>query len=115
MILMTQQIHLLQFLLALPLFDGDMDSLYLTFWMRCVTHDASTGRVNNTTLDPEVNAGYTSGDRGYARRITVGTMSDPKVPSTFKSLKVFEYPYTTKEITSTTKISDDLTGNVQCH
>ncbi len=96
--------------LALPLFDGDMDSLYLTFWMRCVTHDASTGRVNNTTLDPEVNAGYTSGDRGYARRITVGTMSDPKVPSTFKSLKVFEYPYTTKEITSTTKISDDLTG-----
>ena len=95
---------------AFPLFDKDLDSLYLTFWMRCVTHNASTGAVSNATLDPEVSAGYTSGDRGYARKITVGTMTDPNDPSTFKSLKVFEYPYTTKEITSSTKISDDLTG-----
>ena len=96
--------------LALPLFEGDMDSLYLTFWMRCVTHSATTGTVNSETLDPEINAGYVGTDKGYARKITVGTMSDPKDPNTFRSLKVFTYPYEAKDFSSSTKISDDLTG-----
>ncbi len=94
--------------LALPLFEGDMDSLYLTFWMRCVTHNANTGLVSIENIDPEATNGYSY--KGCARKITVGAMTDPNDPKTFKSLKVFEYPYTTKEITSSTKITDDLTG-----
>lgn len=89
--------------MAMPLFEGDMDSLYLNFWMRCVTHNAKTGVVNTDALSDDP-------DYGFARKITVGTMSDPEVPSTFKSLKVVEYPYTTKDIPQGSKITDDLTG-----
>lgn len=85
--------------LALPLFEGDMDSLYVTFWMRCVYHNSPSGTVTNTYLGTD-----------YARKITVGTMTDPNDYRTFKALQVIEYPYTQADIPTGTTIADDPTG-----
>ncbi len=82
---------------VLPLVNSDMDITQLNFWMRCIDND-STGAVNTVGL------GET-----YARRITVGTMTNPYDPTTFVAIGTFEYPYTSKDMGA--NVSNDVTGN----
>ena len=91
---------------VLPLVDDeDSDSLLLSFWMRPF-YEQSTGKLyvtyNGTT---------------YARKITVGTMTDPNDPSTYRKLKDFEYPVEAGSIPNTTLATSDPNGEeywVQC-
>ena len=97
--------------LVLPLFDGEMESMYLNFWMRCVVHNDYNSQfkpgqdnMTSTTLLEGVAS-------NASRKITVGSMTNPNDPTTFKAANVFEYPYTESDITSSTKVTDDPTGN----
>lgn len=97
--------------IVMPMFDADLQSLTLNFWMRCVLHHPETGEFKPSTSSTSTNA-YLSGIANNAsKKITVGTMTDPNNPETFVALGVFEYPYDEDDIKSTTKISDDPTGN----
>lgn len=97
--------------LVLPLFDGAMDDMYLNFWMRCVVHNdfnkqfkPGQDNMSSSTLLEGVAS-------NASRKITVGSMTNPNDPTTFKAANVFEYPYTEKDIIASTKITDDPTGN----
>ena len=97
--------------IVMPMFDTNLDNLTLNFWMRCVLHHPETGEFKPSTSSTSTNA-YLSGIANNAsKKITVGTMTDPSNPETFVALGVFEYPYDEDDIKSTTKISDDPTGN----
>ncbi len=91
---------------VMPLVEGNLEDLQLTFWMRPIAHNKSTKKLtvtyNGTT---------------YARRITVGTMTDPEDFSTFVELKKFEYNHPAGSLKSTDLITDDVNGNdfwMQC-
>ena len=97
--------------IVMPMFDADLQSLTLNFWMRCVLHHPETGEFRPSKSSTTTTA-YLSGIANDAsKKITVGTMTDPNNPETFVALGVFEYPYNEDDIKSTTKISDDPTGN----
>ncbi len=97
--------------IAMPMFDTDLENLTLNFWMRCVVHHPETGEFKSSSSSTSTKA-YLSGIANNAsKKITVGTMTDPNNPETFVALGVFEYPYDEEDIKSTTKVSDDPTGN----
>lgn len=72
--------------MALPLIDGNFDELQLTFWMRPFGAIKGTDNIDHTGLNAV-----------FARKITVGTMTNPNDPSTFEPLQVLSYPYTTED------------------
>ena len=86
--------------IAMPAVDGNLEKMQLTFWMRAVYETISTSKMNVT------NIGTT-----YARKVTVGTMTDPNDPTTFVALDTIEYPYPNKSITTSNYITDDPNGN----
>ena len=85
-------------IIAMPLIDGDFSNLQVSFWMRCVASNPTTGTIDDIT---GINGSYN-------RKITVGTMDDPNDPSTFESLGIFEYPHDT--LTKSHNVADDPTG-----
>lgn len=95
--------------MVLPAFDTEsLEGKQVTFWMRPITHMASTGMVQtHMGYDRQVNVL----DNTFARSITVGTMTDPTDFSTFKEIEVVTYPYTSQDININTRISDDPAGN----
>lgn len=82
---------------VLPLVNGDFATSQLNFWMRCVTND-TLGVVTTTGVGGE-----------YARRVTVGTMTNPYDPTTFVAIGTYEYSYTVADLEN--NISKDATGN----
>ena len=85
--------------LVLPLVDDeDSDELVLSFWMRPF-YEQSTGKLYVT---------YNSAT--YARMITVGVMTDPNDPSTYRKLKDFEYFLEAGSIANSTLATSDPTG-----
>ena len=92
--------------IALPMIEGDMEELQVTFWMRCVHNTKSTKKLTVTGI------GST-----YERTLVVGTMTDPYDPSTFEALGEFVYPYKNGELTTNNLIDQDPNGNnywVEC-
>ena len=67
---------------AMPLVDGNLDELQVTFWMRPFGSVKGTDNINSVGLNAV-----------FARKITVGTMTNPNDPSTFEPLQVLSYPY----------------------
>ena len=86
--------------LVLPMFEGNLNDHTLTFWMRCILPTAS-----GSLYEYRSHLGST-----YARRISVGTMSDPNDPSTFKRLEICQYPYSNQIAAMGSNISNDPTG-----
>ena len=84
---------------TLPEVNADFSITQLSFWMRCVTND-TLGKVTTS------NVGTT-----YARKITVGSMTNPYDPTTFVAFGTFEYPYTATSFGLAANISSDATGN----
>lgn len=82
---------------VLPLVNADFETSQVNFWMRCVTNDA-TGKVANIGV----------GDT-YARKITVGTMTNPYDPTTFVAIGTYEYSYTVSDMGA--NITNDMSGN----
>ncbi len=82
---------------VLPLVNADLETSQVNFWMRCVTNDA-TGKVITTGV----------GDT-YARKITVGTMTNPYDPTTFVAIGTYEYSYTVSDMGA--NITNDVSGN----
>ena len=82
---------------VLPLLNADFETSQVNFWMRCVTNDA-TGKVIATG----------AGD-AYARKITVGTMTNPYDPTTFVAIGTYEYSYTVSDMGA--NITNDVSGN----
>ena len=82
---------------VLPLVNADLETSQVNFWMRCVTNDA-TGKLNTTGV----------GD-AYARKITVGTMTNPYDPTTFVAIGTYEYSYTVSDMGA--NITNDMSGN----
>lgn len=90
--------------LVFPMFEGDLNDYTLTFWMRCIYNDVKADADGKHALT----TAYVGGT--YARRISVGTMTDPNDPSTFKLLQVCTYPYNSSAL-SGKKLEDDVTGS----
>lgn len=86
-------------ILVLPAIEEDFTDRQLTFWMRSVYHSLSTDNLTVTHIG-----------KNYARKITVGTMTDPADPNSFEPLAVVEYPYASGLLTSSDKASDDPNG-----
>jgi hypothetical protein len=72
--------------ISMPLVDGNYDELQVTFWMRPFGSVKGTDNIDHTGLNAV-----------FARKITVGTMTNPNDPSTFEPLQVLSYPYTTED------------------
>ena len=72
--------------IALPLIDGNYEELQVTFWMRPFGSVKGTDNIDHTGLNAV-----------FARKITVGIMTNPSDPSTFVPLEVLSYPYTTED------------------
>lgn len=66
--------------LALPRIDADLDTMMVSFWMRPVYEYSSSSTVSQV---PD----------GNANRITVGTMTNPYDPATFRPIRTVVYPY----------------------
>lgn len=82
---------------VLPLVNADFETSQVNFWMRCVTNNA-TGKVITTGV----------GDT-YARKITVGTMTNPYDPTTFVAIGTYEYSYKASDMGA--NITNDISGN----
>ena len=91
--------------LVFPMFEGDLNDYTLTFWMRCMYHNVSTDANGKHDFATTAYLGGT-----YARKISVGTMTDPNDPSTFELLQVCDYPYSSS-VLSGKKVEDDPTGS----
>ncbi len=87
--------------MALPLIDGNFDELQVSFWIRPFGSVKGTDNINSIGLNAV-----------FARKITVGTMTNPNDPSTFEPLQVVSYPYTTEnhEMASGSFVYDDAEG-----
>ncbi len=87
--------------MALPLIDGDFDELQVSFWIRPFGSVKGTDNINSIGLNAV-----------FARKVTVGTMTNPNDPSTFEPLQVVSYPYTTEnqEMASGSFVYDDAEG-----
>ena len=87
--------------MALPLIDGNFDELQVSFWMRPFGSVKGTDNINSIGLNAV-----------YARKVTVGTMTNPNDPSTFEPLQVLSYPFTTEnqEMSSGSYVYDDVEG-----
>ena len=72
--------------IAMPLIDGNYNELQVTFWMRPFGAIKGTDNIDHTGLNAV-----------FARKITVGTMTNPSDPSSFVPLQVLAYPYTTED------------------
>ena len=85
--------------ITIPAYDPEaMQDAVLSFYFRPFYHMVSTGKISSSNY-VDVNS--------YTRTLTIGTMSDPNDPSTFKKIEDVTYPYTSDEITSQTTINDD--------
>ena len=82
---------------VLPLVNANFETSQVNFWMRCVANDA-TGKVITTGV------GNT-----YARKITIGTMTNPYDPTTFVAIGTYEYSYTISDMGA--NITNDVSGN----
>jgi hypothetical protein len=87
--------------MALPLIDGNFDELQVSFWIRPFGAVKGTDNVNSIGLNAV-----------FARKITVGTMTNPNDPSTFEPLKVVAYPFSTEdaEMASGSFVFEDVEG-----
>ena len=87
--------------MALPLIDGNFDELQVSFWIRPFGAVKGTDNVNSVGLNAV-----------FARKITVGTMTNPDDPSTFEPLKVVAYPFSTEdaEMASGSFVFEDVEG-----
>lgn len=81
--------------IVLPLIDADIQACQLKFWMRPIFEGNSGIVVNNYTGDT------------YSRELTVGTMTDPNDPTTFKSLAVVEYSHDNSYFSTHTSVQGD--------
>ena len=86
--------------IALPLVEGNMEELQVSFMMRAIHHNNSTNKLVVTGIGS-----------AYARKITVGTMTDPRDPSTFVALDTIEYPYPYNSLKSSNLVTEDASGN----
>ena len=73
---------------SLPLIDGDFNDLQVSFWMR------PFAAIKNPQGDNVDQEGL---NKIFARKITVGTMTNPDDPSTFEALRVVAYPYSNED------------------
>ena len=92
-----------------PDLEGERENLLLSFWMRCFNHNPKTGLPGSQDIKSLGNT--------YARKISVGTVLSPDAPETFELITVFEYPYTSEDITTKTNVEEDPNGNeywVEC-
>lgn len=80
---------------VLPLIDADIQACQLKFWMRPIFSSASGVIANNYT-------GST-----YSREVTVGTMTDPNDPTTFKALATIEYSRDNSYFSTHTSVQGD--------
>ena len=87
-------------MIVLPLVEGNMEELQISFWMRAIQHNPSTKKLTVTGIG-----------NSYSRKITVGTMTNPDDPSTFVALDTLEYPYPYNSLKSTNLITEDASGN----
>ncbi len=87
--------------MALPLIDGNFEELQVSFWIRPFGSVKGTDNINSIGLNAV-----------FARKVTVGTMSNPNDPTTFEPLQVVSYPYTTEnhEMASGSFVYDDAEG-----
>ena len=95
--------------IVFPEFEGERENLQLNFWMRSFYETGST-----KLADP---SGVKQLSKDYAKKLTVGTMTDPNDPKTFETLTVVEYPYDDTVIKSKTDVTNDPAGNeywVEC-
>lgn len=89
--------------IALPDFVGERENLQLSFWMRAVYEDPTNRTIGSF--------GVRQVGVNYAKKLTVGTMTDPNDPATFEAITVVEYPYDDTVIKNGTVVTNDPTGN----
>ena len=82
--------------IALPAVEGDIKDMQVKFYMRATYHTKSSGAINSTALAAS-----------YARKVIVGTMGNPKEPSSFVAIDTIQYVYGS-EIANQLITSDSL-------
>ena len=94
--------------IVLPELKCGLDTMMIEFWARCfANHDetyttaSQRGQViSNTYLGSS-----------YCKSLVIGTLTDPNDFSTLEVIDTVTYTYTQAQITSSTKVSSDPTGN----
>lgn len=81
--------------LVLPLIDADIQACQIKFWMRPIFASGSGSIAKNYV-------GST-----YSREVTVGTMTDPNDPTTFKAIATIEYSHDNSYFSTHTSVQGD--------
>lgn len=94
--------------IVMPPMNCDFKDMMVEFWGRCLynyTSDHATATSQNKI------AATTYLGTSYSRKMVVGTLDDPNDFSTLQVLDTVEYPYTTAELTTSMKVTEDPSGN----
>lgn len=94
--------------IAMPELHCDLDTMMVEFWGRCLAnHDDTYG----TVADRGKVISNTYLGSSYSRSMVIGTLTDPNDFSTLQVIDTVTYTYTQSEITGTTFVKDDKSGN----
>ena len=90
--------------IALPELNCNLDTMMIEFWGRCLanqdeTASSNAGKIISTTY------------LGQCRSLVVGTLIDPTDFSTLEVIDTVTYSYTSAQLTTSTLVSSDPTGN----
>lgn len=94
--------------IVMPELHCGFDTMMVEFWGRCIynyTSDYATVASQNKI------ASNTYLGTSYSRKMVVGTLDDPSDFSTLQVIDTVEYPYTSSDLTTSMKVTDDPSGN----
>jgi hypothetical protein len=90
--------------IALPELKCDFDTMMIEFWGRCLANQDETAATNAGKI---ISTTYL----GQCRSLVVGTLADPTDFSTLEVIDTVTYTYTSAQLTTSTLVSSDPTGN----
>jgi len=94
--------------IVLPQLQCDLDTMMIEFWGRCLWNYAND--YGTATSQNKVYSNTYLGT-SYSRKMVVGTLTNPYDFSTLEVIDTVTYAYTQAQITSSTLVTSDPTGN----
>ncbi len=92
--------------IVLPQLNCDLDTMMIEFWGRCLANQDETAASNAGKIISTLYLGAS-----YCQSLVVGTLTDPNDFSTLQVIDTVTYTYTTSQLTTSTLVSSDPTGN----
>ena len=92
--------------IALPKLNCDLDTMMIEFWGRCLANQDETAAKNAGKIISTTYLGSS-----YSQSLVVGTLQDPTDFSTLEIIDTVTYTYTTAQLSTSTLVGNDPTGN----